>query len=283
MMHSLKKIYAEALNQLVQSYEEREARQLTRMLLEDVLNISFELIMIDEQVPYTEELKSETTGKLERLKDFEPIQYVLGKAHFYGREFIVNPGVLIPRQETEELINEVLTDNKRAGLNVLDIGAGSGCIGITLALELAGPKITEIEIDWNALEVTRQNARKFGVNPVLMREDIFSVDRLNDNYDIIISNPPYVTESEKVDMHENVLRYEPGTALFVPDNEPLIFYKKIISLARDHLNPAGKLYFEINERFGSELVKLCEDENCSSLKLIRDFNGKDRIIKAMFD
>lgn len=280
---SSKKIYDSVVNELIPLYGKDESRQLTKMLLEAVVDIPFERVIIDEKITYSSSSQQDLDKKIDLLKNYLPIQYVLGKAHFYGRDFIVNPSVLIPRQETEELINEIVIDNRQDGLKVLDIGSGSGCIGITLGLELDGANISAIDIDGKALDMTLKNARNLGVDVQCYMEDILAIDQLPGKYDIIVSNPPYVTESEKKEMLNNVLEHEPPQALFVPNNNPLIFYKKIIQLAKNHLRPKGKLYFEINEHFGAEMIALCEEEQCACLRLIHDLNGKDRFIKTMFD
>ena len=280
---SSKKIYYQIVNELIPLYGENEARQLTKMLLDDVLGIAFEKIIVDEKIAYTQEIEDQLSQKMDLLKNYNPIQYVLGKAHFYGREFFVNSNVLIPRQETEELINEIVIDNKKSNLSILDIGSGSGCIGVTLGLELENATITSLDIDGGALDVTVRNARQFDLEIDCLLEDILAIDKLPGSYDIIVSNPPYVTELEKKQMQNNVLDHEPHKALFVPDSDPLVFYKKIIRLAKNHLVPKGKLYLEINENFGSEMIELCEKEKCVCVKLIQDINGKDRFIKTMFD
>ena len=281
--HSSKVLYFQAVNQLIPIYGEDESRQLSKMLVEDVLNLSFEKVMIDEKVELEASTLSDFENKVDQLIDFEPIQYVLGKAHFYGREFAVNQHVLIPRQETEELIGEIVLDNKRADLKVLDIGSGSGSIAITLALELKNAKVTALDISGGALDLTLENAKKHSVDIECVLEDILSMDQLPETYDIIVSNPPYVTWKEKKQMRHNVLDHEPEIALFVPDEDPLKFYKKIIALAKNQLNPKGKLYFEINENFGVEMIQLCEDEKCACARLILEINGKDRFIKTFFD
>ena len=280
---SSKNLYNQIVNKLVQIYNENEARQLTKMLLEDVIGISFEKIMIDEEITLDESDKNLLDEKIDLLMKYHPIQYVLGKAYFYGREFIVNPCVLIPRQETEELINEILIDNKRPNLKILDIGSGSGCIGITLALELENPIVTALDIDESALEVTLQNAKQHEVNMDSILDDILLKDQLPEQYDIIVSNPPYVTEMEKKYLLNNVLDHEPYKALFVPDDNPLLYYKRIVLLAKKYIKPRGKLYFEINENYGPEVAKICKDENFTNIKLVQDINGKDRILKAMID
>ncbi len=280
---SSKTLYNEVVNKLTLIYNVDESRQLARMMLEELFLISFEKIMIDEEIVYSISDENSLGEKIEQLVHYQPIQYVLGKAHFYGREFIVNSNVLIPRQETEELINEIIIDNKKSGMKILDIGSGSGCIGITLALELKEAHISSLEIDKSALEVTRENANKHNVKLEYILEDILILKTLPEKYDLIVSNPPYVTEKEKEQMSNNVLDHEPHKALFVPDEDPLLFYKSIVSRAKKHLLPGGKLYFEINEQYGSDIIKLCDDEGGSSTKLVQDINGKDRIVKVMFD
>lgn len=280
---SAKKLYYQIVNRLIPLYIEDEARQLTKMLMQDILDVSFEKILIDEELLLDQDALNSLNEKVEMLENYQPIQYVLGKAHFYGRDFFVDSGVLIPRQETEELINEIVLDNKTANLKILDIGSGSSCIGVTLGLELKNPKISSLDIDGKALDITLKNARQFGMEVECILEDILAVEKLPQKYDIIVSNPPYVTEKEKAEIHNNVLDHEPHKALFVPDDNPLLFYKKIIALAKKHLNKKGKLYFEINEHFGADMVQLCEEEKCSCVRLIQDINGKDRFIKTMFD
>ncbi len=278
---SAKTLYDQTTSQLASIYNVEESRQLAKMLLEELLNVPFEKVLIDANVELKPELMADLEVKMEQLLQFTPIQYVLGKAHFFGREFLVNPSVLIPRQETEELVQEILIDNKRPNLKVLDIGSGSGCIGVTLALELDNAIVSAIDIDEGALQVTAQNAHDKGVKIHGILADILELEELSDRYDIIVSNPPYVTEMEQQQMHANVMDFEPHKALFVADNDPLLFYKKIISLAKNHLSENGKLYFEINEQFGQETLDLCKSGEFSSAKLIKDMNGKDRIVKAV--
>jgi release factor glutamine methyltransferase len=279
---SSKMLYVQCVNALIPDYGEDEARQISKLLLLDLLDISFEKIMIDDEVHLEAGQHEGISEAMAQLKSHAPIQYVLGKAHFFGRDFFVNNHVLIPRQETEELINEVLVDNKRTGLHILDIGAGSGCIGITLALEMENARVSLLEVDAHALEVSRINARQNHLDLSFILEDILAISRLPEKYDIIVSNPPYVTEKEKRLMYPNVLLHEPAKALFVPDDDPLVFYKKIIILAKDALLPKGRLYFEINENYGWEVIKLCEQAGCTYVKLVQDINGKDRIVKVVF-
>lgn len=280
---SSKLLFDQIVNRLAEIYNPFECRQLTKMLMAETVSISFEEIMIDKKVDIITKKEEILEQQIELLMGYHPIQYVLGKAYFFDREFIVNPNVLIPRQETEELVKEILIDNKRPELKVLDIGSGSGCIGITLALELENAQVTSLDIDKGAIKVMLKNAELHSVHLESILANILTMDELPKNYDIIVSNPPYVTEKEKKEMHNNVLDHEPHLALFVPDDDAVKFYRKIVWLAKRHLNPNGKLYLEINENFGPEILTLCENEKCSFLKLVQDINGKDRIIKAMFD
>ena len=275
-------LYVQCVNALIPDYGEDEARQIAKLLLLDFLNISFEKIMIDEDVPLDAIQQERLTHAMAQLNSHVPVQYVLGKAHFFGRDFFVNNNVLIPRQETEELIKEILVDNKKPGLHILDIGAGSGCIGITLALEMDNARVSLLDVEETALEVSMENARRNQLDLSYLHLDVLDIDSLPDKYDIIVSNPPYVTEKEKKLMHPNVLLHEPHTALFVSDHDPLVFYKKIITLAKEALHPKGKLYFEINENYGWEVLRLYEKTGCSFVKLVQDINGKDRIVKAVF-
>lgn len=280
---SSKTLFDQIANTLMKVYNEDESRQLTKMLMEELFSISFEKIMIDEEISVNTSDKKLLDEKTDMLKNHHPIQYVLGKAHFYEREFVVNPNVLIPRQETEELVNEILLDNKRPNLKILDIGSGSGCIGISLALELKDAMVTAMDIDNGALDVSRQNAKRHHAKLKFILADILTLDKLPEKYDIIVSNPPYITDKEKQLMHNNVLDHEPHKALFVPDDNPLLFYKQIVLLAKKYLSPKGKLYFEINESFGTELTQICTKESYTYVKLVQDINGKDRILKAMID
>jgi release factor glutamine methyltransferase len=216
------------------------------------------------------------------LKENKPIQYILGETEFYGLPFKVTPDVLIPRQETEELADWIIKENKGTGLRILDIGTGSGCIAIALAYHLANCTVEALDVSAEALNVARENAllNKISIN-------FFQYDLLNDlpglhfsNYDLIVSNPPYVCEFEKGLMQPNVLDFEPHLALFVPDEDALIFYKAILNFAKRHLNPGGKIYFEINEKLGTELKGLIESNGFDHVSIHTDINGKDRMAYA---
>ncbi|MCM4163521.1 MULTISPECIES: peptide chain release factor N(5)-glutamine methyltransferase [unclassified Arenibacter] len=221
---------------------------------------------------------------LSQLKLERPIQYILGKAHFCELVFHVNENVLIPRPETEELVywilKEVQKRSSREGLRILDIGTGSGCIAISLAKNLPNAQVYAIDVSKKALQVAGQNAMDNGVDIVFLERDILFVEGLKDKFDIIVSNPPYVRELEKLEMKNNVVDNEPGLALFVPDRDPLIFYKKITHLALGHLKKNGILFFEINQYLGKEMKQLLEANNFSEIELGKDMYGNDRMLKG---
>lgn len=217
---------------------------------------------------------------LQKLEKFVPIQYILGETEFYALHFKVGPGVLIPRPETEELVDLIIKQAPKGEISILDIGTGSGCIAVSLAKFLPHAKVTAFDISQDALTIASQNAAQNGVEVSFVEKDILTTDALHQNFDIIVSNPPYVLNIEKQKMQPNVLEHEPHTALFVPDEDPLLFYRKITQLAQNHLNPNGKLYFEINEALGNETVHLLESLGFKNVMLKKDFFGKDRVVVA---
>lgn len=218
---------------------------------------------------------------IKRLNSFEPIQYIYGVTDFYGLQFNVNKNVLIPRPETEELVDLIVKENKLNDLKVLDIGTGSGCIAISLAKFLKNAQVDAIDVSKFALEIADKNANNNNVHINLMNKDILQTHLLNKNYDIIVSNPPYVRNLEKMEMKDNVLQFEPHLALFVEDDYPLFFYDKISKLAFNHLNKNGKLYFEINQYIGNETLELIKNNGFTQVKLKKDFLGNDRFIIAV--
>lgn len=215
-----------------------------------------------------------------RLLKFEPIQYIYGVAHFYHLKFKVTSEVLIPRPETEELVDIVIKNTKNQAVKILDIGTGSGCISISLAKNLALAEVSAIDISENALQIAIENALSNNVKVQFIQKDILNTDQLTQKYDIIISNPPYVKEEEKKEMNRNVLEYEPALALFVSNTDPLIFYKKIALLAFNHLNDQGILYLEINQSLGKEMIELVKHIGFKEVNLKKDFLGNDRFILA---
>ena len=237
-------------------------------------------MIMHEPEPLSSFIKGEVEKILNRLLNHEPIQYITGEARFHGMEFSVNPSVLIPRPETEELV-DIITDTvgERPDLRVLDIGTGSGCIAISLARSLKFPHVSALDLSSEAILTARLNAERLKVKINFILADILSAS-LQKEFDIIVSNPPYIDESEKKDMDDNVLLHEPHNALFVPDSNPLIFYKRITLLSQNALLPGGYLFFEINPRHASQLKKFIASGGFSEVEIIKDSFGKDRFIKA---
>ena len=232
---------------------------------------------------------SDLKNCIKRLKNEEPIQYILGKTEFYGFPFLVDKNTLIPRPETEELVTWVvdeaakLQSYKDAKLSILDIGTGTGCIPISLAKHLPNATISAIDVSKNALKVAKQNAVLNDVKINFLLKDILKTENLNQLFNVIVSNPPYVRELEKAAIKNNVLENEPHLALFVEDENPLIFYKKIAELAKTHLTKNGLLFFEINQYLGKETVLMLEEKGFKNIELKKDLFGNNRMIKANFN
>src|SRR6478736_5853615 len=216
---------------------------------------------------------------IERLNQHEPLQYILGEAEFFGRKFTVNPSVLIPRPETELLVAEVLKTKLNAP-QILDIGTGSGCIAITLNLEIPNSKVYAIDVSQHSLDTAKVNANKLGSNASFLMCDFLKDSLSINSVDVIVSNPPYIRNSEKISMNANVSNHEPHQALFVSDQDPLIFYKAIASKNKTLLNASGKIFVEINESFGNEVKELFKSHGLEEVKIIKDLDGKDRIVTA---
>lgn len=275
-----KDLYNKIVDQITNNYVLEEAQSIAAILLEGLCGMGQIDLLVNKEFDYEQELENNVSQAIERLKLNEPIQYILGKAHFYGRDFIVNPNVLIPRRETEELIHLILHDHPNFNGKILDIGTGSGCIPITLRLELPQAVVTSVDISAEAIKVASQNAIVLNAKVSFQEVNVLSASAFPDKYNIIVSNPPYVMEKEKKKMQENVLDHEPHLALFVEDDDPLIFYHDIIKKATESLNNKGKLYFEINEQFGNEVVSEMEQNNFQNVEVIKDMQGKDRIVKG---
>lgn len=222
---------------------------------------------------------------LAELKKQKPIQYILGETEFYGLPFLVNENVLIPRPETEELIALILAEGKgkreKGKVRILDIGTGSGCIPIALKKNLPEAEVYAIDISEKALATAMKNAELNQVDVYFRLQDILATEDLESSFDIIVSNPPYVRHLEKAEIKPNVLEHEPHLALFVADNDALLFYRKITALAQKHLTPKGKLYFEINQYLGKETVALVESFGFTEVRLHQDIYGNDRMVSAV--
>ena len=266
--------YREFWQPLTARYDEGEAKAITRMVAE----VRYGLTHADVLAGRMETVEEQQLQQLQqRLLADEPVQYVLGEAQFLGRWFHVEPGVLIPRPETEELVQHVLACTQPTSWQgtILDIGTGSGCIPIYLAKKLPDCLFSAIDISDDALGTARSNAERHGCIINFIKADILDY-QTSAMFDIIVSNPPYVLESEKAFMQPNVLDYEPDTALFVPDDDPLKFYRAICKFAVEHLNDGGKLYFEINEKYGQETAELMRFCGFGEVKVMQDLFGKDR-------
>lgn len=217
---------------------------------------------------------------LSALQKEQPIQYIIGETYFYGLPIKVNNSTLIPRPETEELVDWIIEEKRYNSPEIIDIGTGTGCIAISLAKHIKNANLTAIDISKEALKIAKKNARLNNSFVEFIQTDILQVSRLPKFYDVIVSNPPYVRNSEKQFIQKNVLSYEPHNALFVSDNDPLVFYNKIADIALKNLNTNGMLFFEINEAFGEKLVTLLMKKGFKNICLKKDVFGKDRMIKA---
>jgi release factor glutamine methyltransferase len=276
---TLKKLFTEYNKALLGLYSKNEAESLTIWLFEVILGKKRMDIIKDEPIDL---LPEALETAMEQLLSGTPIQYVLGFAPFYGREFLVSPAVLIPRNETEELVHLIIKENQQKGVRILDIGTGSGCIPITLALEMNEAILYAVDISEKALETAIKNASNLNAKVTFQKLDILKEEIPFHDLDIVVSNPPYVRYSEKEKMHKNVLEHEPHVALFVFDEDPLLFYREIALKAKRVLKSGGKLYFEINEALGPDIQKLLESQDYSQIRIVKDLNGKDRIAACQF-
>ena len=264
----------EFLKSITPLYNKDEASSLYYMLCEEYLALSKSKLIIAEDMDLSVEKTNHLYDCLERLKKYEPIQYVLGNTKFCGLNFFVNESVLIPRPETEELVNIILK-NELGNKTVLDIGSGSGCIAVSLAKYSTKTSVTALDICKDAIELSQRNAKENDVNLEFINTDILNY-KSDKKYDIIVSNPPYVLESEKKHMSKNVLDYEPELALFVKNDDPLQFYKAILDFAKNSLNKNGEIYFEINESYKDEIMELVNNYGCSNVDCKLDVFGKYR-------
>jgi release factor glutamine methyltransferase len=266
-------------------YEEPEASAIAFAVAGHVLHLGRLELSMQRHDLVAHEAEEKTDKIIQRLLKHEPLQYVLGVAHFLDLELNVSPAVLIPRPETEELVGLIIKENQyRSELHILDIGTGSGCIAISLAEVLSCASVYGLDVSEKALEIAHENALKYSQPVQWINADIFSDKILlkASSLDIIVSNPPYVLENEKPKMRRNVLDHEPHLALFVPDNDALLYYTRIAEVGRKWLKPGGKLYFEINEQFADPLLEMLQDQRYQSLSISRDLFGKDRFVSAVW-
>lgn len=266
-------------------YPPSEIKAFTRLIMERVCDLLPHQFLLCKDKELSEKEKTQIYNIVERLTKQEPIQYIFGLTDFYGFEFEVNPSVLIPRPETEELVELIVRDNpQEKEIDILDIGTGSGCIAVTLKKLMNHAMVYGLDISEEALKTARRNASRNHSQITLLQKDILNprkaADSIKPDFDIIVSNPPYVMEKEKAAMEANVLDYEPSLALFVPDDDPLLYYRCIAVFAEQKLKKRGYLYFEINSQLGEETVELLHTLEFRNIELIQDLSGKDRFVKA---
>ncbi|MEQ9287103.1 MAG: peptide chain release factor N(5)-glutamine methyltransferase [Cyclobacteriaceae bacterium] len=262
-------------------YPKNEGDALALMLLEKIFGTSRTDLLVNAEMEFAPENVNFLKQAIDRLLANEPIQHILGEADFYGRQFKVSADVLVPRQETEELIRLIVNENKQNEPKILDIGTGSGCIACSLAKEIAGSEVHALDVSEQALEIAKGNNHLHQARVVFSKLDVLTQELPEKGFDIIVSNPPYVLESEKATMHWNVLDFDPHLALFVDDEDPLLFYHVIADKSRASLKKGGRLYFEINEKFGSEISGLLADFAYDKVTIHQDLHGKDRFVSGM--
>jgi release factor glutamine methyltransferase len=280
-MPSIKEIRNNIFDELSPKLGVEESTALIFILLEFVLKKEKVFLLANPEVEIAPDELIFLENAVVRLINHEPIQYILEEAVFLGRRFYVNPSVLIPRPETEELVLLVLK-NCKGGERILDIGSGSGVIGISLALEIEASQVYCLDNDAASLQVAKRNSMNHKVQIQLIHSDFLNEIPEINHFDIIVSNPPYIAESEKSLMQKNVLNYEPRKALFVPDNNPLVFYSRIAALRNKLLFPKGKIFVEINEAFGLQIEEIFYEAGSLHVQIFKDINGKDRLVYARF-
>jgi release factor glutamine methyltransferase len=265
-------------------YPPGEIKSFTRLIMDHVCGLQPHQLLMCKGKELSDAEKKEIEGIAERLRQWEPIQYILGETTFHELRFLVNPSVLIPRPETEELTSRIVKECVGKRMRILDIGTGSGCIAVTLSKYLPNAEVVAVDISKEVLRTAEANNRANHTDVSFIQTDILATEQAKEDirgtFDVIVSNPPYIMEKEKGRMEKNVLLYEPGQALYVPDNDPLLFYCTIARFGRDKLNKGGSLYVEINAQCGNETVCLLQREGYKEIELRRDLFGKDRIIKA---
>ncbi len=284
---NIKEVKNKFHSELNSIYTQKEIESFFYLLIQYRLNLKRIDIALNPLLQISTIDQIYFSDSIKKLKQEIPIQYIMGKTEFYGLPFYVDKNVLIPRPETEELVDWILKNtkddrekNKEKSLNLLDIGTGSGCIAISLAKKLQNITIWALDVSKKALEIAQKNALLNSVEIRFLEEDILKVEKFPVKFDIIISNPPYVRELEKLKIKNNVLKYEPHLALFVKNNNPLLFYDKIADIAKENLNNGGQIYFEINQYLGKETVELLQEKGFQHIELQKDIFGNDRKLRA---
>ena len=283
-MKNSKTLFLDLVNAIKLPDNRDEVQSIVYILMEHIFSLSRTDIQLEKAVNVNSEAREKMTNMIDRINTEEPVQYIVGNTEFYGRRFYVNASVLIPRPETEELIRFVsatFADKKEAPFSCLDIGTGSGCIGISLALEFSNASVYVTDVSPDALEVAKKNAAALNASITLLNHDILVEDIPMRNLDLIVSNPPYIARNEMQQMSRNVVSFEPHLALFVEDDDPLLFYKFISEKARHALRPGGLLIVEVNERYGAQVAALFERSGFKEISVIKDLFGKKRIVKGI--
>ena len=282
----IKEYRAQFIQELTSMYGEGEAESFFYLILEEKQQLKRIDLALQPDLVFSEVEIEIWNSILEQLKLEIPIQYLLGKTSFYGLDFEVNENVLIPRPETEELVDWIISQNlrisKSQNLKIVDIGTGSGCIAISLAKNLSNAQVFAIDVSEKALATAKKNAVLNEVAIIFIQQNVLETLNLGQEFDIIVSNPPYVRNLEKEEIKKNVLDNEPHLALFVEDNDALIFYKKIAELARKNLTNSGQLFFEINQYLGKEMMDLLQEMNFKNVELRKDIYGNDRMMRGEF-
>ena len=270
--------YQELWRRLAQVYDKGEAKAIARMVYEVRFNLTLSDLFIGKDTQLSANNQAELAEITQRLEQQEPVQYVLGQADFCGRTFLVNQHVLIPRPETEELCRWIISEFRDC--SILDIGTGSGCIAITLAADLPKAEVTAWDISGEALQVARENAKRLHFNVIFELADALNTPLDHERWDVIVSNPPYICNKERARIEANVLDHEPHTALFVPDETPLLFYSAIAQYGLTALKTGGRLYFEINPLYAQELAEMLSMMSYHDIEIKIDQYGKQRMIRA---
>lgn len=280
-MKNSKEIFRDLQKQITLHEDSSEIKSILFLVLESVLGLSQSDIAADRSVLFSESQQKKINEVISRINAEEPVQYILGTTYFYGRKFNVNPAVLIPRSETEVLIEEVLKEvDPFSPGTILDIGTGSGCIAITLAKELPAKRVLALDVSDSALKTAGENAQQLGASVEFLKVNVLTENLPVMPLEVLVSNPPYVTDSESHSMKKNVLDYEPHLAMFVPDHDPFVFYSTIARKGYASLTDAGKVFVEINERYGNEVADIFKDAGFKTVRIVKDLQGKNRIVSA---
>lgn len=280
LVRDIRNYYCE---QLCSIYDKNESNTLILILFEYYFNINRIKMSLEPELRLSESEMLKLHFAVKDLLKNKPIQYIIGETEFCDLKFKVNENVLIPRPETSELVRLIANSHQPSTIsNILDIGTGSGCIAISLAKMIPQSNVYALDISEKALDVAKENAINNNVNITFIQDDILTKTQTltQTKFDIIVSNPPYVRELEKIDMHNNILQWEPHNALFVSDEDPLIFYRSILEFSKKHLKENGEIWFEINEYLGKEMKALCEEVGLSNIEIYKDFRDKERFLRT---